>query len=150
MRDLALDTSPEGFISTNVEDRPGRKALFTSLLSHPDSFILGAFEGFSLVGVVQFERYDRIKLHHKGAIKGMFVHPEMAGRGIGTLLLKTALDKISQIEGVIHVTLYVMAGNEAAISLYKKMGFEVYGVEKEAIQVNRKMLDLLLMSRKIN
>src|SRR5438874_13624156 len=46
-----------------------------------DNFILGAFE-VDLVGTVGFRREQGIKERHKGMIWGMFVVPEMRGKGI--------------------------------------------------------------------
>ena len=57
------------------------------------------------------------------------VDPARQGRGLGRALLQTQLDALSAL-GVSEVFLEVEAGNAAALTLYRKLGFEQVGERK--------------------
>lgn len=57
------------------------------------------------------------------------VDKDLRGRGIGDALLRHLVQKSKEL-GCNTLTLEVRAGNEAAISLYKKMGFKEVGKRK--------------------
>jgi RimJ/RimL family protein N-acetyltransferase len=145
LREMALNVGTEIFVSTNDEERDGRKAKFTSRMQDDFSFVMGAFEGNILIGVVTFIREDRIKIKHKGGIYGMFINPDYQGKGIGSELMKLTLQKASEMEGLRQINLGVMSTNLNAIRLYEKMGFKPYGVEEKAVFVNETFLDESLM-----
>jgi len=149
LRGMALDVVPEAFGSTNQEENPHRKNRFESNVTHQESFIMGAFDEAELVGMVGFMKFGKIKIQHKGMIWGMFVKPEMQGRGVGSELMKKLLEKAAQIDHLLKINLDVNAENQAAIHLYEKMGFIAFGQEKNALFVNNKMYDTILMSKSI-
>jgi RimJ/RimL family protein N-acetyltransferase len=145
LREMALNVGAEIFVSTNDEERNSRKAKFTSRMQDDFSFVMGAFEGNILVGVVTFGREDRIKIKHKGGIYGMFINPDYQGKGVGSALMTLTLEKAFKIEGLRQINLGVMSSNLNAIKLYEKMGFKPYGVEEKAVFVNGNFLDELFM-----
>jgi RimJ/RimL family protein N-acetyltransferase len=145
LREMALNVGTEIFVSTNDEERDGRKAKFTSRMQDDFSFVMGAFEGNILIGVVTFIREDRIKIKHKGGIYGMFINPDFQGKRIGSKLMKLTLEKAFKMEGLRQINLGVMSSNLNAIRLYEKMGFKPYGVEEKAVFVNETFLDESLM-----
>lgn len=59
-------------------------------------------------------------------ISTLAVHPEFRQMGIGEIMLKAALEEILE-KGTLFVSLEVRKSNEAAILLYRKIGFEVIG-----------------------
>ncbi len=147
LRGMALEVVPEAFGSTNQEEIPHRKNRFESNVTHQESFIMGAFDGEELVGMVGFLKLEKIKIQHKGIIWGMFVKSDRQGRGIGSELMKKLLEKAAQIDHLLKINLDVNAENQAAIHLYEKMGFISFGREKNALFVNNKMYDTILMSK---
>lgn len=149
LRGMALEVVPEAFGSTNQEESPHRKNRFESNVTHKYSFIMGAFDGEELVGMVGFLKLEKIKIQHKGIIWGMFVKPNMQGHGIGSELMTKLLEKAAQIDHLQQINLDVNAENQAAIHLYEKMGFTSFGMEKNALFVNNKMYDTILMSKSI-
>lgn len=64
-----------------------------------------------------------------GELLQIAVHPTRRRSGVGSLLLKAALDYAS-IKSLSSVFLEVRANNEPAIALYKKFGFEELRVRK--------------------
>jgi GNAT superfamily N-acetyltransferase len=56
-----------------------------------DNVIFGAFVQNQLVGVIGIFREDKIKVHHKGNIWGMYVDGPYRRKGIARKLLDTAI-----------------------------------------------------------
>ena len=54
------------------------------------------------------------------------LYQEFCGRGIGKIMMQTVLD-LAKKAGYEQAELEVISGNEGAISLYRKLGFEKYG-----------------------
>lgn len=77
------------------------------------------------LGLVVAERSPR--RWHAAEI-GMAVADEWQGRGIGSALLKAAIDLADRWLNLRRLELTVYADNAAAIRLYKKFGFEVEGL----------------------
>ncbi|KRE43222.1 GNAT family N-acetyltransferase [Paenibacillus sp. Soil724D2] len=99
------------------------------------NYILGAFttEG-QLIGTVGFKREQSLKLKHKAFIWGVYVSENYRGQGIAKQLMVEVIRRGKQLEGLKQVTLYVVTTNGAAIELYRKLGFETYGVERNALE----------------
>ena len=59
------------------------------------------------------------------------IHPNFQGKGIGYQLFKQLLEKVeNEMPHILRVELHARDGNEAAIRLYKKLGFELEGYLK--------------------
>lgn len=59
------------------------------------------------------------------------IHPDFQGQGIGYQLFKQLLEKVeNDMPHILRVELHARDGNEAAIRLYKKLGFELEGYLK--------------------
>ena len=63
---------------------------------------------------------------------GMAVHPESHGKGLGSRLLKEAIDLADNWLNIIRLELEVYTDNEHGIYLYKKFGFQIEGESKFA------------------
>jgi ribosomal-protein-alanine N-acetyltransferase len=62
-------------------------------------------------------------------VNNIAVHPDCRGLGIGEALMRFAVAKVSG-EGGAFMTLEVRRSNTAALTIYKKLGFEVLGTRK--------------------
>jgi ribosomal protein S18 acetylase RimI-like enzyme len=80
---------------------------------------------------------------HNGVL-GMGLLPQFRGRGIGKRLIAQTLGA-AQAFGLERVELTVRENNVNAIALYKKVGFEIEGVQREAILVDGVHENLILM-----
>jgi len=99
--------------------------------------VFGASSGAScatLAGVVGIEFGSREKTRHKAELFGMVVADHRQGRGIGHALADAAMDHARRC-GAALVQLTVTQGNVAAVRLYERCGFTVFGVEPLAIRV---------------
>jgi ribosomal protein S18 acetylase RimI-like enzyme len=106
-----------------------------------DNFTLGAFERNKLIGMATFIREKGVKDRHKGRIYGVYVTTSQRGKGLGNALLAALLKKAQAIPGLEQILLAVAAGQTAAIQLYRKFGFEVFGTEPRALKVGSEYID---------
>ncbi|WP_230199431.1 GNAT family N-acetyltransferase [Bacillus ndiopicus] len=143
----ALKINPEAFGSTyEREVEFSLEFIAERLRPSPDKFVLGAInDSDSLVGVVTFMRDSNLKTNHKGNVFGMYVAPEYRGQGIGKLLMANLVNMAKKCDGLEQINLTVVSENSSAKTLYKSLGFEVYGVERNALKFNGQYFDEDLM-----
>ncbi|NEW06664.1 GNAT family N-acetyltransferase [Paenibacillus sp. SYP-B3998] len=135
----ALRTTPEAFSASYEENIPLTMSEVEKRFHYTecDTYIIGAFtEENQLVGLMGFRREQRIKLKHKGTIWGVYVTPTFRGKGIAKQLLAEILRRGKQLDGLKKINLSVVSTNQNAVELYRKLGFETYGTEKNALVVN--------------
>ncbi len=147
LRLSALRISPEVFGSTyEREVKFSLETVIQRMKPTRDKFVLGAFDdNGSLVGIVTFMRESGLKTAHKGNVFGMYVAPEMRGHGVGKSLMLELIRKARDCDGLEQINLTVVSKNEFAKKLYKSVGFEVYGVERNALKYNGQYFDEDLM-----
>jgi ribosomal protein S18 acetylase RimI-like enzyme len=80
-----------------------------------------------------------------GGVLGMGLLPRFRGQGIGTALLRSTLDA-ARSKGLHRVELTVRESNVVAIGLYKKIGFETEGLQRDAVQVDGVYENVLCMA----
>lgn len=125
-----------------------RESTIQDLKSKTDeNFILGYFDQSELVGIIGFLRYLNPKTCHKAFIWGVFVYDEYRDKRIGSQLMKACIDKAKNIEGLEKIILGSSHISDAAIKLYQKFGFEVYGREKNAMIVDGEYIDEILFEK---
>ena len=139
LRLAALALHPAAFTSSAEEER--RKPLRWAEAriadpARPDDFILGAFDGGRLVGLVGLERAPRPKERHKATLFGLVVAPEASGRGIGGRLVTRLVAEARAVPGLLQIHLTVSEGNAAAGRLYAARGFATFGREPRALVVD--------------
>lgn len=93
-------------------------------------------EGISFPGVIVHEPDQRVvgyliywQIRDEVQITNLALHPDFRGRGIGESVLRVVLKEVCG-KGATFVTLEVRSSNTLAISLYKKLGFKVFGTRK--------------------
>ncbi|WP_339785007.1 GNAT family N-acetyltransferase [Paenibacillus sp. FSL R7-0313] len=134
----ALKTHPEAFgASFELSIQIPMNEVQERIHNEPDDYILGAYteEGI-LAGMMGFKREHGLKLRHKGMIWGVYVAPPYRGSGLASRLLREVLDRGRHLEGIKQINLSVVTTNESARRLYERYGFEVYGIERNALEVN--------------
>jgi ribosomal protein S18 acetylase RimI-like enzyme len=131
LRLRGLQECPEAFASSYEEevDTPLNE-VESRLQAKPDSAVFGAFKGSELCGLAGLQREAMVKLAHKSFIWGVYVAPEARGKGVGALIVVHALEYAATTLGTRQVNLGVNTKNLAALSLYKKLGFVEYGLER--------------------
>ena len=77
---------------------------------------------------------DRPVHAHAGFIT-IGIIPEYRGKGVGKQLMQSAIDA-AKAKGLTRLELIVREENVNAVSLYKKMGFEIEGLKRNANRVD--------------
>lgn len=139
----AINDHGEHFRTAPSDDVPaGIPTAYTD-----ESWTLGAFDGDRLVGIVSVERERGEKLKHKALLSRMFVEPDSAGSGLGTILLRETLVVASSVPQLRQVWLTVLETNEPAQRLYAAAGFRSYSHEPEAVLVGDRYVAEIQMVR---
>ncbi len=140
LRLRALTDNPEAFAATYEETLATGKERLVEGLRKDEAFYVGAFE-IGLIGMVFFRREEGRKNRHKGRILSMYVQSVSRGQGVGKALLQEVITQAKQLGGVEQLHLTVVIANTAARSLYRSMGFEVYGTIQRALKLDQQYWD---------
>jgi RimJ/RimL family protein N-acetyltransferase len=113
--------------------------------SDTSSILLVAEENEKIVGFLSGDRgfVNRVK-HSCYIVIGIL--RDYAHKGIGTTLFQE-MEKWARLNSIERLELTVMIHNEAAIKLYKKMGFRVEGLKEKSLRVDGKYIDEYYMSK---
>ena len=150
LRLRALKDNPESFASTYEETlRNGKEQFIHRIHPKEDAFYLGAFER-GLAGMVYFRRDEGRKNNHKGRLMGMYVRPESRGLGVGKALFQEVITQANRLSGLEQLHLMVVTTNDAARSLYRSAGFEVYGIVNQSLKIDTQYWDEELMALRLN
>jgi ribosomal protein S18 acetylase RimI-like enzyme len=143
----ALECEPRAFAETPEEHRQTSSEIFALRLreGRPNHFIVGAFEGESLVGMAGFLRSGGSKARHKGRVWGVYLNAAARGQGIGRQMLDALLEEARGLEGLVNVVLTVAEENRPAVELYRRVGFLEYGRDPCALRVDGAYVPELLM-----
>jgi len=106
-----------------------------------EMFVAGAFEDGRLAGMAGFYREKGAKSRHKGRVWGVYVTPTSRGQSMGRKMLQVLLERAGGISGVEQILLSVTTTQEAAIALYRTLGFQTFGCEPRALKIGDRYLD---------
>jgi ribosomal protein S18 acetylase RimI-like enzyme len=98
---------------------------------HPQFVAVSAGEVVGWCDVTPKER----PIYAHGGVLGIGLLPRFRGRGIGTNLIRSTLAATRTI-GLHRVELTVRQNNTRAIELYRKVGFVVEGLQRDAVQID--------------
>ncbi len=80
---------------------------------------------------------------------GMGLDKEYRSMGLGTILMKEAIDWVTNSTQIDWIDLYTFEHNKSAIALYEKFGFEVVGKVADLFRVNGNKISDYQMTLKI-
>ncbi len=134
----AYELAADAFTSTAEERRAEPMSWWLKRIASPSGLnvAFGAVDrqaGGRLVGTVGLEFSAKPKTRHSALVLGMYVTPAARGRGLAAQLMQAAVAEARSRPGLRSLTLTATEGNEAAIGLYRSIGFVAWGVEPEAI-----------------
>lgn len=99
--------------------------------SEDNVFIVGFLDG-EYVGNCSLTGKNLTRQKHRVGM-GIALFQKFTGIGIGTVMIGKLIE-IAKEKGYEQLELEVVANNERAIHLYKKMGFEIYGTFKDTMK----------------
>lgn len=146
----ALAENPESFRSHADEEAAKPLAWWNERLApreQSDAAFFGAWTGArELIGTSGLLFESRRNTRHTATIVGMYVAPEHAAHGVGARLLGACID-LARADACIEILyLTVTSTNAAAIRLYERTGFVVYGREPRSMRIGDRTFDKLLMA----
>jgi ribosomal protein S18 acetylase RimI-like enzyme len=146
LRLTALHEQPPAFgTPVEKEEKLALEAVASRLQESEDTYILGAFLGDILVGTIRFSRFEEANEKHRGFIAGLYVRPDSRRHGIARALATEVLVRARRDTALRRIHLTVVTDQEAAIQLYKSLGFCIYGTEHEAFSNQGQFYDEYLM-----
>lgn len=110
------------------------EAFITNAADGQDSIMISAFDGSELVGNASLMGICRKKKTMHRAEFGIAIRKSHWGQGLGGKLVSELIRAAKQA-GYEQLELEVVATNTAAISLYKKLGFQVYGERPNSLKL---------------
>lgn len=143
IRLIALEGDPASFASDvqTERDRP----LDWYAQGTRDAAIFVAFEDDRPVGMAGLFVSDRDKTSHIGTIFGVYVRPQYRRAGLAVALMDTVIARAKTKARQVHLS--VAVDNCAALKLYHRLGFQTYGTEPRALNVDGRFIDEHLMVR---
>jgi RimJ/RimL family protein N-acetyltransferase len=103
-----------------------------------------ALGGDAIVGWCDIRRDTQPTGAHRGVL-GMGVVPAWRGRGVGSRLIEAALG-LARERYFVRIELEVYADNYPAIALYKKFGFVREGARRDAIAIDGRYCDSIMLA----
>jgi len=132
----ALKSHPTAFAASYEEALQHDLGTFAARIPEPDgpSVLFGAFHNGTLAGSAGVHVHPTLKQRHKAQLWGMYVAPSLRRHGVGALLLRAATEHARTRVAVLQ--LVVNLDNRAARALYRRFGFEPYGIERRGLRVD--------------
>jgi ribosomal protein S18 acetylase RimI-like enzyme len=147
LRLRALQSDPIAFGSTYKESVAYPEGFWRGRLANRRNIMLFAERGGRLVGtaaaLVGIEGEPATAL-----IVGVFVVSEHRAQGIARRLLETILGCLGSIAEIARIRLDVTETQEAAMALYRSLGFAVVGRVEGEIRRGDRVYDELVMERR--
>lgn len=143
LRIEALEREPYAFARSPEDERAHTPESRASRLQAKDegNFVLGAFTDATLVGMVGLVRDPSPKIQHKASVWGMYVGEKARGQGLGRALLSELIARAHTYPGLEQLILGVGTTQRDARVLYRRLGFEPFGLERRALKVGTEYVD---------
>lgn len=120
------------------------KKFFEELPNNEDQIFLIAKTKERVVGFIGIHRMGGLR-KHIGEV-GITVHPDYQGMGIGTKLLKTAIE-LAKKKDFERLEADTLVNNKPMIRIAEKAGFKLEAIRKMRIKKNGKYLDEALLAK---
>lgn len=122
---------PEDCAAYSIE---GEKKFINGSLENPLQLMLVCEVDGVIVGNCGLMFNDKSKLRHRASL-AIALLKDYWGQGIGSRMFEAMIDTAEKFGGVTRLNLDVVEGNERALALYKKFGFEIVGKFPDALRL---------------
>jgi RimJ/RimL family protein N-acetyltransferase len=137
LRLTALSEHPEAFGSSFEEESNMSDEVFKTGFNNCNIF--GAFETNQLIGCGGFFVLSQAKMSHRGVLFSMYCNLQNRNKGVADALVKAIISYAKSRVIQMHAT--VVTTNQAALRLYEKNGFKIYGTEPRSLKVGNQFYD---------
>lgn len=125
------------------------KSELKKVLDSPNAINLVAVVDGNIIGGINTFGQTRASLRHSVEF-GIGIVPAWQGAGLGKILIQQLLNWAKANQIITRVELHVHVGNEGALALYEKLGFEHEGRRRNAIRYpDGSYMDDLIMSQMV-
>ena len=142
IRLLAIVDSPPAFLES-YEDAVKRPETQYREQIENNTILAWREPDGTIAGTLGFHVMRGSNMRHRGYVWGMFVRAECRGRGIASALIDAVVAHARPLVTQLH--LGAEATNEAAVGLYKKHGFTIYGTDPKTVCIDGVYYDDHLM-----
>ncbi|MEG0380955.1 MAG: GNAT family protein [Kurthia sp.] len=148
LRKESLEQVPEAFLMSYEEALAIKDPIDTvkETTRQASIDIYGVFLDRKLVGAATFEREESTKMSHRAQIGSVYISSIARGTGAGKMLLQKMIEDAHEDEQLEKINLGVVTTNTPAITLYKKLGFEIIGTEHRSMKSGDAYYDEYLMT----
>ncbi len=139
-----LARNPEAFGATLADEQDQHIEFFAGRLE--GSAVFGALREGALLGTagVYVERESAAR---KAVLWTVYVQSSARGTGLGRRLVEAVIEHTRRAHDALH--LKVNSINEPALSLYTALGFERYGIDRNALERGGHFYDEVLMMKRL-
>lgn len=146
LRTRALIDSPKAYGEIPAENEALSEDQWKDRLLKQTYTCARTISSRKLVGMVAIVREENVKSQHIAEIKGVFVIPEIRGKGVARALLNYAMNEaIEKYPDLVKFKLCVSVSQPEALALYKSLGFEELGVLQKELFVDGEFVDEIEM-----
>jgi RimJ/RimL family protein N-acetyltransferase len=145
----AVGSEPEGWLVADGEWRTAaeERRYLRAVRKHPDAAVFVAEVPEGIVGRLSVARDPHPASEHVADL-GLMVVKEHRRRGVGRALMEAA-EAWARETGVRKLELHVFPYNVAAITLYESLGYQREGLRRDHYRRGGKLLDAILMAKRI-
>lgn len=137
----ALREHPEAFGASYEEESVMSAESFKA--GYKTCEIFGAFSEYTLVGCAGFYIHAPLKMRHRGVLFSVYVTQTHRHKGIASSMVKAVIEHAKKHVLQLHAT--VVTSNQAALHLYQKNGFILYGTEPRSLSIDHRFYDEHMM-----
>ena len=120
------------------------EALLSKMAANPRAALFLALESGEIVGSVTIRAQSRERMAHRWEL-GITVLRSHWGRGVGSGLMELAIAFARENGGEV-ISLEVLTDNHRAKALYRKFGFETFGVYRKFFRIDGEYFDAEYMN----
>jgi ubiquinone/menaquinone biosynthesis C-methylase UbiE/ribosomal protein S18 acetylase RimI-like enzyme len=137
LRIRALREDPEAFGRTPEEVHPVEAIAehFRIDAGSDTDFVLGAFDGETLVGIAGCHRELALKQRHVAHVWGVYVVPEQRRTGLGRRLIREVIARARTWPALESLWLDVTTVNQGARALYVSCGFRSVAIKPRSLKI---------------
>ena len=133
---MELTTSFSNGLSTSIGTHGWRRVLIA--VNNKDE----------IIGHIDLKSHNQNNTQHR-AVMGMGVDRDNRKKGLGNLLIESIIAWAKNETSIEYIDLWVLSENNAAIRLYKRLGFKKIGEVEDMFRIDNNSHNYIMMAKKI-